>query len=136
MKIHFKSTNKITKNGSENKIEFDSRLIKEFEDGFNVLTFWENREDGKKIKTRIEYNNEELKIYSGVASLYCKLNSIEKNDYFFPEVSDKTFNIYTKLTEAKIEDNFLNFKYYVSHKEEIDLDEVTSINLEISIINE
>ena len=130
MKIKFKSTK--TEN-YENKdpfiFDFVSRLEKEIEDGYISLTFEENR-NGKKITNRIEYNDVDLRIYSGVTSLTCKLNEIVKNTLEVDGISN-VFFIYTKMIESHISDSSLDFKYLISHDDKFE--KFTSIHLELEI---
>ena len=99
---------------------------------FNIVVFEENRNE-KKIKNRIEYNENEIRIYSGISSLTCKLNEIIKNNFVVQGMESNSFYIYTKLNEIEINDNYLNAKYLVSHSNEFE--EFTKINLILTMFD-
>ena len=135
MKIHFKSINKSANDNNENIIEFNADLEKDFEDGFEVLTFKENR-NGKIITNRIEYNDDTLRIYSGVSSLTCKLNTVIKND-FVVEGMSQTFFIYTKMHKMETSSkNKLIFEYKISSNENDFENHTTLITLELKIMED
>ncbi|MBR4025924.1 MAG: hypothetical protein IKJ03_03120, partial [Mycoplasmataceae bacterium] len=63
MKINFKSIYKNFNDEESNIIEFTTNLLENYvEDNFNVVVFDENRNE-TKIRNRIEYNENEIKIY-------------------------------------------------------------------------
>ncbi|MBR2055567.1 MAG: hypothetical protein IJ970_00755 [Mycoplasmataceae bacterium] len=131
MKINFKSIYKNFNDEEPNIIEFTTNLLENYvEDNFNIVVFEENRNE-KKIKNRIEYNENEIKIYSGISSLACKLNEVVKNNFVVQGMESNTFYIYTKLIKIKIDNNYLNTEYLVSHSNEFK--EFTKINLTLNI---
>ena len=133
MKINFKSIYKNFNDEEPNLIEFTTNLLENYvEDGFNIVVFEENRNE-KKIKNRIEYNENEIRIYSGISSLTCKLNEIIKNNFVVQGMESNSFYIYTKLNEIEINDNYLNAKYLVSHSNEFE--EFTKINLILTMFD-
>ena len=52
----------------------------------------------QKITNRIEYNEDTIRIFSGVTSLTCKLNEITKNLLRIDGIN-QDFSIYTKMNE-------------------------------------
>lgn len=133
MKINFKSIYKAFNDEEPNIIEFTTSLLENhIEDNFNVVVFEENRNENK-IKNRIEYNENEIRIYSGISSLTCKLNEIVKNNFIVQGMESNSFYIYTKLMEIQINNKYLNTKYLVSHSN--DFKEFTSINLILTIFD-
>lgn len=132
MKIRFKSTRKEWKSDKDDFVfDFTAELVREIEeDGFTSLTFDEDR-NGQKITNRIEYNEDTIRIFSGVTSLTCKLNEITKNLLRIDGIN-QDFSIYTKMNEMKTNSNHLEFKYLISNSEEFN--EYTSIHLELFVI--
>ena len=93
MKINFKSVYKNFNDEESNIIEFTTNLLENYvEDNFNVVVFDENRNE-TKIRNRIEYNENEIKIYSGISSLACKLNEVVKNNFVVQGMESNTFYI-------------------------------------------
>lgn len=131
MKITFKSTQFDKNKKEQGVIEFTSRLEREEDEGFECLIFQENR-NGKIITNRIEYNQNTLRIYSGVSSLTCKLNEVIKNDFALNGTQIGNVFLYTKMIENNIEDkNNLSFKYLIAATS--DCKEATTIELEFKI---
>ncbi len=135
MKIAFKSEQfNFATNEKQGNIQFSSRVEVENEGGYRCLTFHENRE-GKKITNRIEYNDKELKIFSGASSLTCDYDSVVKNGWAVNGIESTSIYIYTKMSKVDISDNnHLIFEYVVSATDKCE--DGTLIKLDITLSND
>lgn len=109
MILHFKSTYTIN-NNETNIIEHTSKIEKFIENGFNVLEFEEKREK-EIIKTRIEYNEDSLTIFSGKSTLNFNLNQKVEIKY---KTEHGIISMYSWLKEIKEKENGVEFFYEIS----------------------
>lgn len=117
MKIHFKST--YGQDGDKNVIEFYSPLEKSEQDGFTILDFEQKTESNKIIKNRIEYNKDEVRIYSSISTLVLEKNKVVKN-LFKVEDSPVDLYIYTLLHNIDEFENGAKFNYQIGTNDQMD----------------
>lgn len=136
MILHFKSKYEFKGDPEKkgNEIEFKARLNKEEKDlGFTILEFEENRE-GKIIKTRIEYSDDSLVIYTGPATLEFELNHSLKNNFSTENI---TIPLYTLLHSIEKLENGVVFNYEISNNESFEPNEkggVSVFRLELNFL--
>lgn len=112
MVLHFKST--YTINGNEtNVIKHTSNMKKWIENNLVVLEFEEKRFENI-IKTRIEYNDSSLTIFSGKSTLDFALNQKIKIKY---KTEHGIINMFSWLKEIKEIKNGVEFFYEISTDE-------------------
>lgn len=128
MKIHFKSV--YGPEDNKNTIEFYSRLSISKLDEFTVLDFEQKVDNSNKvIKSKIEYTENNVIIYTGVATLELEKNQVIKNKYI---VDGMTVFVYTLLNEIKIKEDGLELKYFVASNKE--MEEKNEFHLILSFI--
>lgn len=117
MKIHFKST--YGPDDDKNIIEFCAPLEKTEQSGFTVLDFEQKTESNKIIKNKIEYNEEEIHIYSSISTLVLEKNNVVKN-LFKVEGSPVDVYIYTLLNNIEKLENGVKFNYQIGANEKME----------------
>ncbi len=131
MNVKFKSTKKENFEEKETVVvDTVAKLISKNENEENISIEFDEERENKIIKNKFIFNDSSLKIESKEINLECKKNEITKNIIEFPEVKI-TVSIYSKLMEAKIENNYFYFKYLISANEKFD--HFTEIKIELEI---
>ena len=135
MQIHFKST--YTTGADQQVIEFYAPLERSTYLDFQVLDFFEKRtyeENGKiqtqTIKTKIEYNDQKVTVFTGPSTLEMELNKLVKNVY----VNDALHSaIYVFLKAIKPKADGIIFEYDLAMNEK--MEQAINFCLDLTFIN-